>query len=175
MIACIFDTETTGLIDNQTVKLAVLPQVIEFACIRVEWETMEEVSEYSTLVKPLGKITNPERHRITDDMVADAPSFSVVAGEIAIQLISDMVVAHNLSFDMEMIDVEFKRLGRSAAWPLIRVCTVEQTVFLFGRRMSLSELYKNLTGNDHREAHRALADVRCTLACLREMRRREWL
>lgn len=88
---------------------------------------------------------------------------------------ADVVVGHNLSFDMEMIDLEMERLSVALAWPRQKVCTVEQTVHHFGRRIALGELYRVLTGEEHTNAHRALGDVDATIACLMEMRRRDWL
>ena len=180
MIAAVFDTETTGLIDNHVLKLDRQPEVVEFACVMVrDWE--ERVSEYQTLIRPrVWPIATEVREkgalRLSDEELERQPSFSQVAQDIERVLSSaDAVVAHNLSFDMEMIDIEFERLGRKLAWPSIKICTVEQSIFFVGGRLNLTDLLFKLTQREHRGAHRAMADVLATVDCLAEMKRRGWL
>jgi hypothetical protein len=76
---------------------------------------------------------------------------------------------------MEIIDLEFERLGRTFVWPTTRICTVEQTIHISGNRIKLSDLYRMLTGQEHRDAHRAMPDVLATLVCLKGIRDKGWL
>jgi DNA polymerase III epsilon subunit-like protein len=195
MIVCIFDTETTGLIDNHVKRLDRQPEVIEFACVWADWDGLVSdeavLDRYEVLIRPqLCRLNDkPEKekpHHLTDEQLADCPCFG---REIADKLVyflagSDVVCGHNLSFDMEMIDIEFERLGRKLVWPPVRMCTVEQTSHIAQdaqrkpsryNRVSLGDLHYYLTGVEHENAHRAMDDVMATLRCLREIRRKGWL
>jgi DNA polymerase III epsilon subunit-like protein len=180
MIVCVFDTETTGLIDNHTRKLDRQPEVIEFACVQADWDDLEDiVDSYSVLIRPRTDVTDTiaVKTKITNEMLKDCTHFDK---EIADRLVyflcgSDLVCGHNLSFDMEMVDFEFERLGRKVVWPPSRICTVEQTIHINGNRINLGDLHMLLTGQKHEGAHRAMPDVLATLDCLRAIRAKGWL
>jgi DNA polymerase III epsilon subunit-like protein len=172
MKAVVLDTETTGLIVNRTVRRSVWPEVIEFSSVTFDWETFEELGEYSVLIKPSGSIgeETTKRTRITNEMVANAPAFRGVGDKIkALVETSDVVLAHNASFDVEMLDMEYERINRKVTWPRT-ICTVEQTAAINGHRMSLSALHEHLFGVKFEDAHRAEADVRALLRCVIRLR-----
>jgi DNA polymerase III epsilon subunit family exonuclease len=167
----IFDTETTGLIDNSVTQIDLLPEIIEFYGCRGRAD-----AELDLLIKPakrlpqiITKITGLE-----DEDLVDKPCFAEVADEIRAFIEgSDEIVAHNASFDMEIVDIEFRRLGQTITWPKKIVCTVEQTVHLKGRRMSLTNLYEYLFGEAFPDAHRARHDVAALTRCYDELILRE--
>jgi DNA polymerase III epsilon subunit-like protein len=186
----IFDTETSDLLANSLKPLAQQPHIIElYGCI---WDTENaqgEVrdgtylpapsSEIEFLCKP--PIPMDEKaiatHHISEAMLADAPAFAHFAPEVqrAIET-SDAVVAHNLSFDWQMVENEMRRCGRTVAWPIRRICTVENTEHINGYRMSLGRnkkgepgLYHYLFGEDFPEAHRAKPDTLALLRCFVEL------
>jgi len=167
--ATVFDTETTGLILNRTVRQAMWPEVIEFSSATIDWDTLEELGDYTTLIKPSARITEDTTKvtGITNDMVHTAPSFRDVSERIRWTLeSSDLVIAHNASFDVEMLDMQLERLRQPGMkWPRV-ICTVEQTVGMEGRRLTLGELHERLFGAKHEGAHRADADVRALLRCV---------
>lgn len=172
-----FDTETTGLIDNLSMPDAHLPELIEFYGCEFVWETGEVVREFETFVKPerdieeiITKITG-----ITDETVKDAPRFPDVAERIQEALLwTEPVLAHNLSYDEDMLTLEFRRRGLDLRLPL-RVCTVEQTVHLKGYRLSLGALHETLFGEPHQDAHRARTDVMAMVRCCVELKKRNEL
>jgi DNA polymerase III alpha subunit (gram-positive type) len=179
MIVCVFDTETTGLIENHTKKLKDQPEVIEFAAAWADWDRLDVlVDQYSVLIRPSKSLPDQVRliTKLSDADLASCPAFKDVHEQISKVLTGvEIVCAHNLSFDMEMIDIEYERLGRKVAWPPTKICTVEQTIHIDGNRTKLDDLYMLLTGQQHVGAHRAMADVLATLACLREIRARGWM
>lgn len=166
----IFDTETTGLIENRSTRLNLQPEIIEFYGIDGD-------DEIDTLIKPkikelpeiITKITG-----LTDDDLKDQRPFRAHAPAIK-NLIekADCVVAHNLSFDMDMVDLEFERLEQTVAWPKERICTVEQTVYLKGYRLNLSALYELLFEEKFKDAHRAKYDVQALARCYGELKARD--
>lgn len=179
MEALLLDTETTGLIDNRTIKIARLPHLTEYyGCVADIDDEGSLISEIEVLVKPPVAIPedNERRTGITNEMVAGCPPFSQVAQYIKDQIESaPLVIAQNLSFDMEMLGVEFERLGEKIAWPKRKICTVEQTVHLKGYRLNLSDLHEHLFGARFEGAHRAKNDVKAMLRCVVELRKRGML
>lgn len=177
MKAFIFDTETDGLISSRLMPLDRQPQVIEFYGALVDLDTGEVMDEFESLVKPLNEIDEKtkafKKVGITNAMVADAPRFASIAPTIkAIIEGSPLIIAHNASFDKEMMDIEFERIGETIQWPRV-LCTVEQTGHLVGYRLSLTELHKYLfKGKKFHDAHRAKNDVQALIACCVELRKR---
>jgi len=184
MRATVLDTETTGLILNRTVRRGMWPEVIEFASVTFDWDTGEELGEYSTLIRPQGSIGEETTKitGITNDMVASSPSFSGVGGRIR-QVIegSSVVLAHHASFDVEMIDMEVEKCNAAPIkWPRV-ICTIEQTNAMPGKRtgggyrMNLGDLHENLFGERFEDAHRAEADVRALLRIVMKLRAEGYL
>lgn len=174
MIAMLFDTETTGLIDNHAIRLERQPHVIEFYSCLADLKTGDVIEEIDLLIRPpemrylseeISSITG-----ISREMVENSPLFSDVSQKIfdAIEK-AETVVAHNLSFDMEMMDLEAERLGKKIRWPERRICTVEQTIYLNGHRLNLSGLHELLFKERFAGAHRAKVDVMALLRCCVEL------
>jgi DNA polymerase-3 subunit epsilon len=176
--ALVLDTETTGLVSNHTIKLDRQPELIEFYGCLVDLDTGEILKEIDTLVKPK-VLTLPDKIKqitgITEAMLGNAPAFSSIAGDIK-ELIesSPVVVAHNASFDQEMMDIEFERIGQTVDWPPL-VCTVEQSVHLKGYRLNLGDLHEHFFGERFKDAHRAKHDVAALVRCCCEMHKFEML
>lgn len=175
MIIQPFDTETSGLIDNRTLPLDKQPSIIEWYSCAVDLVTGEVLWEINTLIKP-PKPVSEEITRITgitNAMLEDAPTFSVVAPLIraAIEL-GPRALAHNASFDMEMVELEFERLGQTIVWPRRPICTVEATLPLKGHRLNLTALHELLFSEKFPSAHRAKNDVLALTRCAIELHKR---
>ncbi|MEY5145341.1 MAG: hypothetical protein RL745_710 [Actinomycetota bacterium] len=149
----VLDTETTGL-DAQS------DRVIEVAAVTLDPDSLSELDHRQWLINP-GVDTGPSHvHGITNEMVADAPSFSDIAHELADYLNGKVLIAHNLRFDVGFLEAEFARSGESVS--LGRgFCTYRD-----GTYCSLANALKAIdTVNDG--AHRALNDVRATSTLFR--------
>lgn len=175
MFIAAFDTETTGLIDNHTVKLDKQPEIIEiYACIFNDKDGKIK-HEYNTFIKPKVPIT-PEITKITgitNAMVKDANAYPYYAKHIR-QLLNDapVLTGHNLSFDIEMLSIEDERCKLPALKVNRQICTVEQTVHLRGMRLSLSNLHQYLFNEPFEGAHRAKVDVHAQVRCYMELKKR---
>ncbi len=172
MRALCFDTETTALIANRTIKEDKLPEMIEFYGCLVDLSTQDPPeAELDLLIKPRGAIV-PETTKITgitNDIVQNAPTFPQVADQIKTFLEeAPLVIAHNASYDVEVIDIEMSRVKKQVDWPPV-VCTVEQSSSLKGRRMSLMDLHEHLLGERFSDAHRARHDVMALVRVARKM------
>jgi len=172
--AVLLDTETTDLTFNRTKKIDQQPHVYEFYGCLFDFESQTIQEEVDTLIKVPIKI--PEKSKkitgIDDDMLKDAPVFKDVAPRIK-KLIESapLVVAHNMSFDREILDIEFERIGETIQWPKV-LCTVEATVHLKGFRLSLTALHDILFAKPFPEAHRAKHDVAALTRCCAELSQR---
>lgn len=178
--ATVWDTETTGLIKNRSIANDLQPEIIEFCALAVNLATGEILCEYYTKLKPRkypmsDDVLKVSKVKLTNDMLKDAPSYEQMRKKIVMCLEQwPMVIAHNLSFDMEMIEIENERICVAPMrWPR-KVCTVEATVHLKGYRMGLSDLYAYLfKGEKFPDAHRAQADTRALARVATELYRRE--
>ncbi len=170
----IFDTETTGLIDNSAIPLKAQPQIIELYASKLRVDNLEVIENFHSLfyVKEVPaevvKITS-----ITTDMVRNAPKFAQMLPQIADFFLGvRFVVGHNLSYDLDMLEMELKRQAAVSRfpWPPERICTVEATEHLEGFRLGLKVLHERLhEGEGFDSAHRAQADVEATARCLRKL------
>lgn len=173
MQVIVFDTETTNLLSNIAVPIGKQPNVIELFGLKMELvprvdggEDWVEVDTLDILVKPplpitaeITKITG-----ITNEMVKDSPTIGAVWPKVR-EFFDDTwgMVAHNLSFDQDIIENENTRLGLSKfPFPQTAICTVEASEHLLGKRQKLIDLYEHLFGEKFESAHRAENDVRAT-------------
>lgn len=186
MRAIIFDTETTGLIKSRFAPLEAQPHMVEFFGLALEWKARKPTKKDPSTggwkeVATLGMLVNPgieisaEITRITgidNDMVkyekkiTDPDCYIPIANFLAS---GDIVVAHNLGFDEAIVDIDMKRASYAVAWPKRKICTVEGTEHLIGRRMKLIELHQHLFGEPFEGAHRAENDVRPLTRCFIEL------
>jgi len=167
MIALVFDTETTGLVNNRTLRLDRQPEIIEFTGFLADLKTDRVKKKLDQLIRPknpvpaeITKITG-----LTDEKLKDAPTFVDVAQKISSFIESaPAIIAHNATYDRDMVDIEFDRLGQKLSWPRT-LCTVEQTIHFKGHRLSLTDLHLHLFDEPFEDAHRGAPDVKALLRC----------
>ena len=102
---------------------------------------------------------------ITDDMVANAPTFTSLAPELLKELEGEVFVAHSVNFDYSFIERAFKEAGIN--WRMPKLCTVKYAKAMFPEfgRYSLAHLTQALAvANDN--PHRALSDALCAAEVL---------
>lgn len=180
MQVIILDTETTGLLKPTATDIEQQPYIIDIFCLKIDYHEADGfyiIDEFESLIKPpvpiseeITKITG-----ITDALVSDSPAFGDIASEVAeFFLGTERMVAHNLSFDRGMLVNELFRCDRvlKFPWPMDHLCTVEKTMFIEQRRMSLQNLHKHLLGFGFDNAHRAKTDVLALFNCYKELAKR---
>jgi DNA polymerase-3 subunit epsilon len=148
----VVDLETTG-------TAATADAITEIGIVRIEQGVV--VEEWSSLVNPQTAIP-PEIQAltgITDAMVRDAPTFSMLADQVLSRLEGHLFVAHNARFDYGFIKNSFRRLGVPFTADVL--CTVR-----LSRRLYPQYAQHNLDSLIARHAlategrHRALGDAR---------------
>ena len=169
MIRIVFDTETTGLLKPSANSVDDQPEIVELYACMID-ENFELLGEYESFYKPNIPLTEEltKIHGISNDMVAEAPTFADEAEKLAKFFTgADELIAHNLPFDRSMLANELIRCDRliKFPWPRIHTCTVELAMPIEQRRISLSNLHKYACGAPHEGAHRAKADVHALVRC----------
>ena len=155
----VVDTETTGV-------RAASDRLIEIAAVKLMGG--ETVDEFSALINPEQVIP----HRITQitgistSMVFDQPAIESIMPAFLDFLGDDVLVAHNLSFDLGFLNAELARLQKPALKNR-SLCTLRLARrFLRGLRSkglsSLIDFYRIPIEN----RHRALGDARATAILL---------
>lgn len=149
-VACI-DLETTG-------GTAVHHRVIEAGIVLLDGG--EVVEEWSSLVNPGVRIPSSIEAftGISNEMVADAPSFEDLRGEIRRRLDGRLFVAHNARFDYGFVRNEFRRVGERFSAPVLCTVRLSRALFREHARHNLDTLIErwHLTCGAR---HRALGDA----------------
>jgi DNA polymerase-3 subunit epsilon len=103
-----FDTETTGLDAEKGDK------IIEVALLTYDFHTRKLVDKYVQRMDPERPITAKaqEVHGIAYSDLVGCPKFADIAGEVRDRFAkSDLVIAHNIFFDLSFLYEEFKACG----------------------------------------------------------------
>jgi DNA polymerase-3 subunit epsilon len=146
------DFETTGLLPHRG------DRICEVALQRVVNGVVE--ASYTTLV-------NPERpqsarsfavNQISAEQLANAPTFSSIAGGLRAALADAVIVAHNAPFDLEFLHAELALAGQ----PPLRVPSIDTLAIarrLFPKRPSHSLAALATALGSSPPSHRAMDDV----------------
>lgn len=154
-----FDLETTGVdVTND--------HIVEISIIKI-LPSGEEI-EKTRRINPGVKIP-PEAtavHHITDEDVADAPTFKQIARSLANELTGCDIAGFNSNkFDIPMLDQEFQRAGIKFDFSKARMIDV-QTIFHKKEQRTLVAAYRFYCGKELDGAHSANADTRATYEVL---------
>jgi DNA polymerase-3 subunit epsilon len=149
-VACV-DLETTG-------GMAARHRVIEVGIVLLDGGRV--VEEWSSLVNPGQRIpaSIASFTGITNEMVADAPSFDDLRSEIRSRLDGRLFVAHNARFDYGFVRNEFRRVGEKFSAPVLCTVRLSRSLFAAHGRHNLDSLIERW-GLECHERHRALGDA----------------
>lgn len=150
-----FDCETTGIdfTRDQVIELCVQHGLTDGARSQT-WRMKPSVP-----IHPAAQAV----HGITMADLADCAPFSAYADEIAeVFAGADVIVGYNLSFDIDMLQAEYTRLGRP---PLDLANKKIVDAFRLWQQCeprSLQHAHRRFVGDDFASAHSASADVAAT-------------
>jgi DNA polymerase III subunit epsilon len=151
----VFDCETTGIdfAKDQVIELCVQHGLDDQAHSRT-WRIRPSVQ-----IHPAAQAV----HGITPEDLAGCPPFADYADEIAMVFASaDVIVGYNLSFDIDMIQAEYARIGRP---PLDLGGKQVVDAFRLWQQCeprSLQHAHRRFVGDEFAAAHSATADVAAT-------------
>ena len=176
----VWDTETTGLHD--------FAKIVSIGIINQDSETL-----VAWLINPGVPIPSDATaiHGVTDEMVADAPTFAEVYPQIRKALIGQRWVIYNKDYDIPRLRYECKRYGLLYPQPAQMFqswssgidevdqthCAMERYAVHWGDFSEYHGNYKwqslsNAARQQHiriKNAHNALADAQMTLALIKAM------
>ena len=152
----ILDTETTGFYFQDT------DRIIEVGAIEMVNRklTGSSIHIYINPQKPVGESENI--HGISDEFLKDKPLYAEIAEVLFDYLKGAEIIAHNATFDMNFLDMEFKRAGFVT---LSEVCEVTDTLAMAknkhpGQKNSLDALVRRYEiPQRDRTFHGALLDA----------------
>ncbi len=155
----VLDTETTGLEASQGHR------IIEIGCV--------ELMNRRLTGRHFHQYINPQRevdagafqvHGISNEMLADKPTFSQIVNEFDAFVGDADLIIHNAAFDMGFIAAEYGRLNSPPA-ALQSRCKIIDTLLLArakhpGQKNNLDALCKRYgVDNSQRDLHGALLDA----------------
>lgn len=170
-----FDTETTGVYDFKSPPSADhQPHICQLGAILTDVDGSTR-GEINFLIKPAGWTIPPEAEAVHHISQTDCESFGIdirdalamfkrLAGH------AGLMVAHNINFDIGMLQRELHALGIEETFldEPDRACTMELTTPVlklpgkYGdyKWPQLAEAYRHYFGEDFEGAHDAMADIR---------------
>ena len=155
----VLDTETTGLEVTQGHR------IIEIGCVEVVNRRLTG-RHYHQYIQPNREIDQGalEVHGITQDFLADKPTFARIATEFLDFIRGAELIIHNAPFDVGFIDAELKRIDPEQ--PLTNdLCSVTDSLVVArskhpGQRNNLDALCQRYgVDNASRTLHGALLDA----------------
>jgi DNA polymerase-3 subunit epsilon len=156
---CFFDLETTGInITND--------RIVEMAVLKLNPDDSQE--EKLWLINPEMPIPAEAAavHGITDEKVADAPTFKELVAEISTFIIHcDLAGFNSDRFDIPLLAEEMLRAEYDFDMKNLKTVDV-QTIFHKMEQRTLSAALKFYCQQDLTDAHSALADTRATFDVL---------
>lgn len=167
MIALFFDTETTGF------KTPVFtPDIVQIGALLQDTETKRVLAELNVIVTPSHPIPDKVAaiHGITSDLAAKFGIASETAEIIFTAMVhmADVVVAHNIQFDLGIIGGVWKNAS-AVLNGTDQYCTMQNCTKVVGiagthaggyKYPKLIEAYRHFFDKEFDNAHDAMADVR---------------
>lgn len=155
----VLDTETTGL------EVAKGHRIIEIGCVELVNRKLTG-NHYHQFINPQREIDQGaiEVHGITNDFLADKPTFEAIALSFVEFVRGAELVIHNAPFDIGFLNSELQCLATDGVL-LENLCTVTDTLVMArakhpGQRNSLDALCQRyLVDNSQRDLHGALLDA----------------
>lgn len=162
--AVILDTETTGLDD--------VAEIIEISIIDAQTGSVL----IDTLIRPVHPVQEGARsvHRITDEMLANAPAWPAIQDQVAAIPTTRTVIIYNAGFDLRMLRQTAAHHGLELIDHVGHRCAMEWYSHFFGAWNDYHESYtwQKLAyaaqdmGVEVVGAHRSLADCMTTLGVI---------
>lgn len=154
-----FDLETTG-------TSVMNDRIVQLAYIKVMPNGEEITGNY--LINPEMHIPEESSaiHHITDDMVADKPTFKQMSGKLVQEFGGCDIAGYNSNrFDVPLLIEEFLRAGATFDISNCKFVDV-QNIFYKKEPRTLIAAYKFYCGKNLEDAHSADADIRATYEVL---------
>jgi DNA polymerase III epsilon subunit-like protein len=173
----IFDTETTGKPWNYNASMSDLnnwPRVIQLSFVQFD-ETGKDLDSFNALILPDKWVMPTDKFWIDNGFSQEKSMAEGIPINTALDKFiekindSDILVAHNMSFDYNTLGAEMIRSKKRANKRLTKICTMQSSIDFcqlpgrYGFKFpKLEELHVKLFGCKFEGAHDAFMD---TMAC----------
>jgi DNA polymerase III epsilon subunit-like protein len=193
----VFDTETSGLPEEKGQSLYAThkwPYIMQLSYIFYDDSSNEVIELYDSLVKLDNNILLSEDsmaiHNITREMCNNSgqPIKTVLTSFINALMSADIIIGHNIRFDINIIRVECIRNNIKFDFnmnkeknPIIHYCTMKKGKYItnieltsingaqYIKNPKLIELYKHYFNEEVNGLHNALTDVLVCFRCYYKM------
>jgi len=176
------DTETTGKwVFGRPITAPEQPRIVQLGAILADLSGKIK-GELNLLIKPAGWTIPAEATAIHGITTEDCEKYGI---EIRSALglfnmwirYAPLLVAHNIDFDVNMVNSEVAKLGKSPILDGVqKYCTMKNSTNIVKipsprgyKWPKLQETHKFLFNEDFEGAHDAMADVRACLRCYLEL------
>ena len=184
-----FDTETTGLpldYNAPTSNSANWPRLVQLSWIVTDVDG-NIIKQSDNIIYPDGFIIPTESSNIHGITTAIAKEKGIPLATAINEFLADMntvniLVGHNISFDLRIMGAELIRMGkRDIMQQKPSICTMQSSTNYckipskngFGYKWPrLQELHVKLFGCEFEDAHNSMSDITATLKCFKELKRR---
>lgn len=164
------DTETTGFRSSD--------RVVQIAWLITDPNGHEFKTE-NHVIKPVGFEIPEQATKIHGISTQEAMDGGEDLESTMLTFLNDLeccelLVGHNISYDIRMVTYEFARIGAIYNFEMIqKVCTMHKSTDYcaipserkYYKKPKLQELHMKLFGEEFKDAHDALGDVRATAKC----------
>jgi len=157
------DIETTGFSPE-------FDSIIEVAAVRIRDGKIAD--EFSSLVNPGREIDSfiSDLTGITDDMIKDAPPFEDIASKFLEFIGSDVLIGHNVSFDINFLYDNLEECNLDLKNDFIDTRRISKRIFKEMKKYTLADVAERCKVCNEEEAHRALADAHAAYQCYEYMK-----
>jgi DNA polymerase III epsilon subunit-like protein len=203
MKVLIFDTETTGLPETKIISQDTLnkwPHIVQFSFIIFDTIKKDIIETKDCIIKIPDEINislnSTAIHGITNEMTKKGENINDVLKEFFDKLRKvDLLVGHNIDFDINMIYIELLRIiyyqenisSYKFDLHLLKnfkniYCTMQESIDLCNIQMTsklgkeykkypkLSELHEKLFGITPKNLHNSFVDILITLRCFMKLK-----
>lgn len=177
----VFDTETTGMLNKNVPRHhPTQPHICQIAGIFLD-ENFNEVHLFKFLIKPNGWVIPAEATAIHGITTEQCELYGIPLNVALLTLIrlmerSKVLVAHNLDYDVLVVEGEMLRMGKVFTVNCKSFCTMKAFTPILQlpspwrkgeyKWPKLAEVYQHCLGEELVDAHDALGDVRATAKIL---------
>ena len=176
-VILIFDSETSGLCGKDDNVY-----ICQLAWCTYNTKTKRKAEYNNFILNVPIEITNSQIHGITTEISRKGYNFDEII-DIFLSDVkeSDLIVAHNIQYDLQALEIELTRLERyddiDYLYNKKYYDTMKESIQLlkikgkYGKHKfpKLQELHKYFFGSEFEDAHNASADIRATLRCYNEL------
>ena len=182
-----FDTETTGLPEDYEAPSSAInnwPRMIQLSWITTDKDGAI-IAENDHIIYPDGFIIPQGASKVNGITTEVARTNGDPIKNVLESFMKDVenaeyIVGHNVSFDIHVVGAELIRMGkRDTLANKPSICTMQSTIDFcaipgyYGYKYpKLQELHKKLFNYEFEDAHNALSDIRATLKCFIELKKR---